>query len=58
MSVSASYLEAAATAAAVARERGDLEVLVNISQLTVSQMSLAAMTDSISSASTGSENRC
>src|SRR3954452_11161790 len=46
MSVSASYLEAAATAAAVARERGDLEVLVNISQLTVSQMSLAAMTDS------------
>ena len=46
MSVSASYLEAAATVAAVARERGDLEVLVNISQLTVSQMSLAAMTDS------------
>jgi NAD(P)H dehydrogenase (quinone) len=46
MSVSASYLEAAATVAAVARERGDLEVLVNISQLTVSQMSLNAMTDS------------
>ena len=46
MSVSASYLEAAATVAAVARERGDLEVLVNISQLTVSQMSLTAMTDS------------
>src|SRR5712671_491983 len=46
MSVSASYLEATATAAAVARERGDLEMLVNISQLTVSQMSLTAMTDS------------
>jgi NAD(P)H dehydrogenase (quinone) len=46
MSVSASYLEAAATVAAVARGRGDLEVLVNISQLTVSQMSLTAMTDS------------
>ncbi|APW64213.1 NmrA family NAD(P)-binding protein [Paludisphaera borealis] len=47
MSVSASYLEATVTAAAVARERGDLEVLVNISQLTVSEMSLTAMTDSL-----------
>jgi NAD(P)H dehydrogenase (quinone) len=46
MSVSAAYLEATVTTAAVARERGDLEVLVNISQLTVSQMSLTAMTDS------------
>jgi uncharacterized protein YbjT (DUF2867 family) len=46
MSVSKPYLEATATAAAVARERGDLEVFVNISQLTVSQMSLTAMTDS------------
>ncbi|HWU37547.1 MAG TPA: NAD(P)H-binding protein, partial [Candidatus Acidoferrum sp.] len=46
MSVSASYLEATATAAAVARERGDLEVFVNISQMTVSQMSLYNMTDS------------
>jgi uncharacterized protein YbjT (DUF2867 family) len=35
MSVSAPYLEATVTAAAVARERGDLEVFVNISQLTV-----------------------
>src|SRR5205823_3312939 len=34
------------TAAAVARERGDLEVFVNISQMTVSQMSLTEMTDS------------
>src|SRR5262249_15224481 len=46
MSVSAPYLEATVTAAAVARERGDLEVLVNISQMTVSQMSLTEMTDS------------
>jgi NAD(P)H dehydrogenase (quinone) len=46
MSVSAPYLEATVTAAAVARERGDLEVFVNISQLTVSQMSLTEMTDS------------
>jgi NAD(P)H dehydrogenase (quinone) len=46
MSVSASYLEATVTAAAVARERGDLEVFVNISQMTVSQMSLYKMTDS------------
>lgn len=46
MSVSQPYLEATVTAAAAARERGDLEVLVNISQLTVSQMSLTEMTDS------------
>lgn len=46
MSVSASYFEATVTAAAVARERGDLEVFVNISQMTVSQMSLSDMTDS------------
>jgi NAD(P)H dehydrogenase (quinone) len=46
MSVSAPYLEATVTAAAVARERRDLEVLVNISQMTVSQMSLIDMTDS------------
>jgi NAD(P)H dehydrogenase (quinone) len=46
MSVSAPYLEATVTAAAVARERGNLEVLVNISQMTVSQMSLYEMTDS------------
>jgi uncharacterized protein YbjT (DUF2867 family) len=47
MSVSAPYLEATVTAAAVARELGDLEAFVNISQLTVSQMSLLAMTDSL-----------
>lgn len=46
MSVSAAYLEATAIAAAVAREQGGLEVFVNISQMTVSQMSLTGMTDS------------
>src|SRR5215831_19135246 len=46
MSVSPPYLEATVTTAAVARERGDLEVLVNISQMTVSQMSLTETTDS------------
>jgi NAD(P)H dehydrogenase (quinone) len=46
MSVSASYLEATAIAAAAARERAALEVFVNISQLTVSQMSLTNMTAS------------
>ncbi len=46
MSVSAHYLEATVVAAAVARQFADLEVLVNISQMTVSQMSLTEMTDS------------
>jgi len=47
MSVSPPYLEATIATAAVAREQGDLEVFVNISQLTVSQMTLRAMTDSL-----------
>lgn len=46
LSASASYLEATVIAAAVARELGDLEVFVNISQMTVSQISLTEMTDS------------
>jgi uncharacterized protein YbjT (DUF2867 family) len=46
MSVSPPYLEATVIAAAAASEKGDLEALVNISQMTVSQMSLRAMTDS------------
>src|SRR5512132_3107776 len=47
MSVSPPYLEATViAAAAAARERGDLEAFVNISQMTVSQMSLRNMTDS------------
>jgi hypothetical protein len=37
MSVSELYLEATVIAAAVARERGDIEAFVNISQMTVSQ---------------------
>jgi uncharacterized protein YbjT (DUF2867 family) len=46
MSLSTSYLEATVSAAAAARARGALEVFVNISQMTVSQMSLTNMTDS------------
>src|SRR5262249_7825849 len=46
LSVSPSYLEATATVAAVARAHADLEVLVNISQMTVSQMSISETTDS------------
>jgi NAD(P)H dehydrogenase (quinone) len=46
MSVSASYLEATVIAAAAAKAHGNLEVFVNISQMTVSQMSLTDMTDS------------
>ena len=46
MSVSAPYLEATVIAAAVAREQSGLEIFVNISQMTVSQMSLTTMTDS------------
>jgi NAD(P)H dehydrogenase (quinone) len=46
MSVSPTYLEATVIAAPAACERGDLEAFVNISQMTVSQMSLRNMTDS------------
>jgi NAD(P)H dehydrogenase (quinone) len=46
MSVSASYLEATVATAAAARQRGDLEVFVNMSQMTVSAMSLMETTDS------------
>jgi NAD(P)H dehydrogenase (quinone) len=46
MSASAAYLEATVTAAAVAKAQGDLEVFVNMSQMTVSQMSLTETTDS------------
>ncbi|MFG2693167.1 NAD(P)H-binding protein [Kitasatospora sp. NPDC048407] len=41
MGVSAQYLQAAVTTAAVARAAPDLEVLVNMSQLTVSELDLA-----------------
>jgi uncharacterized protein YbjT (DUF2867 family) len=46
LSVSASYLEATVTMAAVARQLGELDLFVNMSQMTVSQMSLTEMTDS------------
>jgi len=46
MSVSAPYLEATVAAAAAARQRGDLEVFVNMSQMTVSEMNLTQTTDS------------
>ena len=46
MSVSPPYLEATAIAAAAAREHGGIEAFVNISQMTVSQMSLTNMTGS------------
>ena len=46
MSVSPPYLEATVIIAAAARELGNLEVLVNMSQMTVSEMSLTKGTGS------------
>jgi NAD(P)H dehydrogenase (quinone) len=46
MSISSPYLQATAIAAAAAKEIPDFEILVNISQMTVSQMSLTKMTES------------
>jgi NAD(P)H dehydrogenase (quinone) len=46
MSVSPPYLQATAVVAAAAKEIPDLEILVNISQMTVSQMTLTNMTES------------
>lgn len=46
MSISPPYLQATVIAAATAKEIPDFEILVNISQMTVSQMSLTEMTDS------------
>ena len=46
MSLSPPYLEATVIAAAAAREQGNIEAFVNISQMTVSQMSLTNMTNS------------
>lgn len=46
MSVSPPYLQATIIAAAAAKEIPDFEVLVNISQMTVSQMTLTTMTES------------
>ncbi|MGW3241846.1 NmrA family NAD(P)-binding protein [Streptomyces sp. NPDC001070] len=46
MGVSAQYLQAAATTAAVARAHSGLDVLVNMSQMTVSQMNLTSTSES------------
>jgi NAD(P)H dehydrogenase (quinone) len=46
MSISSPYLQATAIAAAAAKEIPGFEILVNISQMTVSQMSLIEMTES------------
>jgi uncharacterized protein YbjT (DUF2867 family) len=46
LGVAAYYLEATVTIAAVARQLGDVEVLVNMSQMTVSQMTLTSTTES------------
>ena len=46
MSLAPSYLEAAATVATVARAVGDLDALVAISQMTVSQMDALSMSES------------
>jgi uncharacterized protein YbjT (DUF2867 family) len=46
LSLSPQYVQATVTAAALARALGEREVFVNISQMTVSQMSATRMTDS------------
>jgi uncharacterized protein YbjT (DUF2867 family) len=46
LSISAEYLEATVTTAAMARALGEREVFVNISQMTVSQMTATQLTDS------------
>jgi uncharacterized protein YbjT (DUF2867 family) len=46
MSVSPDYLEATAIVCAVARDRGGIEVIVNMSQMTVSQMTLTSTDES------------
>jgi NAD(P)H dehydrogenase (quinone) len=46
MSVSPDYLAAAATVAAAALDGGSVELIVNMSQMTVSQMSLTSVTES------------
>ncbi|MDG6102143.1 NAD(P)H-binding protein [Dactylosporangium aurantiacum] len=46
MSVSSRYLQATVTVAAAARSQADLAVVVNMSQMTVSQMTLTSTTES------------
>src|SRR5262252_6818988 len=56
MSVSSDYLTATVNTTAVARHHG-VEVFVNMSQMTVSQMSITESTDSHSTSCTGRRNR-
>ena len=56
MSVSADYLTATVNTAAVARHHG-VEAFVNMSQMTVTQMSITESTDSHSTSCTGRRNR-
>jgi uncharacterized protein YbjT (DUF2867 family) len=58
MSLAPSYLEATATVATVARAVGDLDALVAISQMTVSQMDALSMSESHISGCTGYQSRC
>jgi uncharacterized protein YbjT (DUF2867 family) len=46
MSVSSDYLQATAIVCAVAMDRGGIEVIVNMSQMTVSQMTLTSVEES------------
>ena len=46
MSLAPSYLEAAATVATMARAVGNLDALVSLSQMTVSQMDALSMSES------------
>ena len=46
MSVSSTYLEATVSMAAVARDKGDIDLLINMSQMTVSRMNIRKMTNS------------
>lgn len=52
MSVSPYYMEAAATVAVAALSNGSVELLINMSQMTVSQMGIRSTTESSSDAST------
>ena len=56
MSVSADYLEATVNAAAVAKHHG-VKAFINMSQMTLAQMSITETTPSPSTSSTGSPSR-
>ena len=58
MSVSPYYLEATATVAAAALDNGSVELLVNMSQMTVSQMNSSARPSPGSSVCSGLASMC